>query len=216
MGLIMFGLVLLGFGAAAVARGTNPMDMPLLFHLHGGIFLAWFGLFIFQASLISKNNRELHITLGMFSPLLITAMLLTGWLMARDAYTRGISPIPEVAIPQFMAFPFFDLLGLLVFYPLALFYRNDAQSHKHAMLLTGVAILDPATARLGIVMGVPPFPVLASLALIGALMWYDRQQFRHIHIITWCALVWVFLRLAFVFGFATTELWSGIAVALFS
>lgn len=216
MGVVLLSLVIVGFGSAAIDRGQSPLELPMLFHLHGIVYLGWFSLFILQVSLIGNGNRALHMNLGKLSVTLVLAMLVTGWLMAKGSYERGISPIPNISIQQFMAFPFFDLIGLVVFYSLALIKRLDAEFHKRAMLLALVAIIDPAAARIGIVIGVPPFPLVASLLLIGAVMWHDRKVLSRIHAVTWFAFVWVFLRLAFVFGLAASEVWAEIADSLFT
>lgn len=215
MGLIMLGLVILGFGSAAFVRAQNPLEMPLLFHIHGVTYLAWFCLFILQVSIIGKANRALHMKLGAASPIVVAAMLVTGWMMAAASYFRGTSPIPDISIQQFMAFPFFDLVGLIIFYGFALAKRADADFHKRAMLMALVSILDPATARIGLVVGFPPFPLLVSLILIGLVIWHDRRMLERVHIVTWCALVWVFLRLGFVFGFGATDTWATLANQMF-
>lgn len=216
MGFILLGLVLMGFGSAAIVRGNNPLTLPLLFHVHALTYLAWFGLFILQASLIGNGKRGLHKVLGMTSPILVIAMVISGWMMAMSSYNRGISPIPDISIQQFMAFPFFDLVGLVVFYGLALLNRANAEFHKRAMLLALVAIMDPATARMGIIIGIPPFPLLASLILVGSVMWHDRRVLQGIHVVTWIAFAWIFLRLGFVFGFGATDTWRNFATTLFS
>lgn len=215
MGVVLLALVILGFGAAAIARGQNPFELPVLFHLHGISYLLWFSSFIFQAALIGKDNKSMHMTLGKLSPVLVLVLLVTGWLMAGGSFERGISPIPDISIQQFMAFPVFDLIGLAVFYGLAIAKRGDAEFHKRAMLLALIAIIDPATARIGLTIGFPPFPLLASIVLLGAIIWHDRQILKYVHIITWFGLAWIFLRLAFVFGFAATDIWTAIAEGLF-
>jgi len=143
-------------------------------------------------------------------------MVVTGWLMTKMSYERALSPIPDISIQQFTAFPFFDLLGLLVFYVLAIVKRTDAEFHKRAMLLALIAIMDPATARIGISIGLPPFPIIANLLLIGTIIWHDKKVFGRGHILTWFGLLWVFLRVGFVFGFASTQLWADIANTIFS
>ena len=215
MGIVLLFLVVAGFGAAAIVRGQNPLDLPLLFHVHGITYLLWFGLFIFQASLIGRDNRALHITLGKFCPILLLALVITGWLMADGSYQRGISPIPDISIQQFMAFPLFDLVGLILFYTLAVTKRQDAVFHKRAMLLAFIAIMDPATARIGLVIGFPPFPVFASILLVGAMIWHDRKVINQVQLITWFGFAWIFLRLVFVFGIASTEAWGQFADRLF-
>lgn len=216
MGIVMLSLVLVGFGAAALVRGLNPTELPALFHIHALAYIGWFGLFIYQASLIGRSNRTLHITLGKLSLALVVTMLVTGWLMAKGSFARGVSPIPDISIQQFTAFPLFDLLGLAVFYSVALAKRSDAEFHKRAMLLALVAIMDPAMARIGMGIGFPPFPLIGSLLLIAAVMWHDRRVLHRVHLITWFGFAWVFLRLSFVFGLAATDEWAGIANVLFS
>ena len=216
MGLILLGLVITGFGSAALVRGQNPLELPTLYHLHGISYLIWFSVFIFQASLIGKDKRQLHMAIGKMSPVVILAMLATGWMMARMSFERGVSPIPDISIHQFSAFPFFDLLGLLVFYLRAIVKRSDAEFHKRAMLLGLIAIMDPATARIGLSIGFPPFPLIASLLLVSVVIWHDKKVLNRIHFLTWFGLSWVFLRLGFVFGFASTEIWVEISTTLFS
>jgi hypothetical protein len=215
MGVLLFGLVIAGFGLAALDRGMNPIELPLLFHLHGIVYVSWFGLFILQASLIGRNNKALHINLGKLSVVIVTVMLATGWLMAKGSFDRGVSPIPNISIQQFMAFPVFDLFGLVVFYSLALAKRFDAEFHKRAMLLALIAIIDPAVARIGLTIGFPPFPLVASILLVGVLIWHDRKVGSQVHLITWFGLIWIFLRVGFVFGFAATDLWASVANSLF-
>lgn len=215
MGFVLLGLVIAGFGLAAIIRGQNPFDLALIFHFHGIIYLCWFVLFIVQVSLIG-NNKALHMKLGKMSLVIVTLMLVTGWLMARGSFERGISPIPGISIQQFMAFPFFDLLGLLVFYGLGLARRFDADFHKRAMLLSLIAIIDPATARIGISMGFEPFPLVASVLLVGAVIWHDRAISNRVHMITWLGFAWIFIRVAFVFGVASSNLWADVANTLFS
>ena len=216
MGMVLLVLVITGFGISAIVRELNPVELPLLFHVHAIVYLAWFTLFIVQVYLIGANNRELHKRLGQFSVIIILAMLVSGWMMAQGSYDRGISPIPDISIQQFMAFPIFDLIGLTLFYSLAIANRSNAEFHKRAMLLTGLAILDPAVARVGIIVGFPPFPLVASILIVGAVMWHDRKVLDKIHAITWFAFAWIFIRLGFVFGVASTDAWSNLANSLFS
>ncbi len=116
MGVILLTLVVTGFGLAAMVRQVSPFEHPIIFHLHAIVYLAWFSLFIVQASLIRNDNKALHMRLGQLSMLLVVAMLLTGWSMAQHSFDGGVSPIPNISIQQFMAFPVFDLFGFLLFY----------------------------------------------------------------------------------------------------
>ena len=216
MGVVMTLLVISGFGMAAIGRGLNPAELPLLFHLHGVTYLLWCGLFVTQASLIGRQHVSVHRKLGTISPVIVIAMLVTGWLMAKGSYARGISPIPDMSVEQFMSFPFADLVSLALFYGLAIGGRKNALFHKHAMLLAFIVIMDPPTARLGMSIGFPPFPLLACAALVGALLWHDRKVHQSIHLVTWLGVAWLIFRPVFVFGIAGSEAWAGFATTLFS
>ena len=86
MGLLLTAIVILGFGASALSLPEGPASLPLLYHLHGLIFLTWFVLFTLQASLIRYQRPVLHQVLGRFSLIQAVAMLLAGYLMMRSAY----------------------------------------------------------------------------------------------------------------------------------
>ena len=105
MGLLLLALVIAGFGGAAMVRGGSPLELPLLFHMHGLVFIAWFLLFINQARLIGKRSYDSHKTMGLLSLILVAGMLTTGVMIAAESYSRGTSPVPNVSIQQFMAFP---------------------------------------------------------------------------------------------------------------
>ena len=44
-GLLLTVIVISGFGASALALPEGPASLPLLYHLHGLIFLTWFVFF---------------------------------------------------------------------------------------------------------------------------------------------------------------------------
>ncbi|MDG1836468.1 MAG: hypothetical protein P8J22_13275, partial [Pseudomonadales bacterium] len=64
MGLLLTAIVISGFGASALSLPEGPASLPLLYHIHGLIFLTWFVLFTLQASLIRNQRPVLHQALG--------------------------------------------------------------------------------------------------------------------------------------------------------
>ena len=215
MGVLMLVLVFAGFGSASYVRGTSPLDSPALFHVHGLIYIAWYLLFIFQAHLIGSNNRALHQKLGYTSPVVIIAMLITGFMMTAGSYERGISPIPDTTVHQFLAFPLMDLVGILIFYSMGIAKRGDALFHKHCMLLTGIAIIDPGVARIAISLGLPPLALLLHIGLVVLVMVHDRRTAGKIHIVTWAGFAYVFLRIAAIFTMGATEGWANLMDSIF-
>jgi hypothetical protein len=210
MGLLMLVLVLTGFASAAFVRGTSPLDLPLLFHLHGIVFIAWFLLFINQARLIGNKAYVQHKKLGYASLVVVAVMLVTGVLMAAGSYQRGWSPVPDSTIQQFLAFPLLDLSGFLLFFTLGVINRGNGIFHKHCMLIASIAMLDPALARLALSIGVMPLALLLHVGLVGTVMVHDRRTVGKIHVITWAGLAFVILRLAFFFTIATSGAWASL------
>ncbi len=216
MGLLLLGLVILGFGSASFATGLSPLEHPILFHFHGISYILWFSLFILQASLIAKRNVNLHMTMGYSSLMIFALMLVSGALMTAIPYERGISPIPDMKIQQFLVFPLIDLFGLILFYCIAFLNRKQALTHKHAMLMTGIAIMDPALARLAIVIGVPPLALLFHLLLIGLVIFHDRKTHSKVHWVTWLGLAYIILRPVCLMTLGATEGWSQFIDGIYS
>ena len=215
MGLLLLALVVLGFGSAAIERGSNPADLPLIYHLHGLSYLLWFSLFIFQSSLINNRNYALHKKLGYASPLVLGSMLVTGIVVATASYERGTSPVPGTSIQQFLAFPLADLLGLTVFYAMGVITRGKALFHKHCMLMACIAIMDPALARFSFSLGFAPLAILLHAGLVGLVIFHDRRTDGKVHPVTWMGLAFVILRIVFIFGLAATPVWASLMNHIF-
>jgi len=215
MGLLLLALVIIGFGLAAFSRGTNPANLPVLLHVHGLTYIAWFGLYIFQTNLIGKNNRSFHRKLGYSSVVVVVCMLVTGFLMSAYSYERGVSPIPDMTVQQFLIFPLIDLLGLSLFYGLAVLNRHRPLVHKHCMLLACIAIMDPAIARLAAEFGFPPASLLMHIALVGLVIIHDRRTHGKVHLVTWLGLGWIFLRIVFILSIGATDSWHTMMDGLF-
>ena len=215
MGILLLALVIAGFGSMAIMRGVSPFELPLLFHLHGIIFILWYCLFIYQTNLINKQNYALHKKLGYTSILLVLAMLVTGFLMAAGSYARGTSPVPNMTVQNFLAFPLLDLFGLVFFYSIGVLNRKIPLAHKHAMLIMSIAMMDPALARLSFFIGFPPLALLLHILLIGIVIFYDRKSMGKVHYVTWLGLTYVIVRIIFIFTAASSEAWANMMNAIF-
>lgn len=216
MGLLLLVLVFAGFGSVLLTKENSISSFPPLFHFHALSYIIWFGLFIFQAHLIGSNNRQLHKKLGYSSVVIVILMLVTGFLMASHSYQRGISPIPDITIQHFLAFPLIDLFGLLFFFSLAILNRHNAVFHKHAMLMTSIAVMDPAIARLALSFGFPPAALIMHIALVLIVLFHDRRLHNKVHFVTWLGFGWVILRIAFIFGVGATNGWANMMNSIFA
>lgn len=215
MGLLLLALVIVGFGVATILRGNAPLDFPLYIHVHAVTFMAWLVLYIYQVNLIGQKNYRLHRRLGYLSILIMSVMLITGVMMMNYAYHRGLSPIPNTNVQQFLMYPAMDLVGLLSFYVLGVVNKHKGVFHKHCMLLATIAIMDPALGRIAEVTHIPPLGLLLHFGLVGLVVLHDRKVAGSIHLITWLGLLFVLLRVAFLFSIGATDAWETLMDNLF-
>lgn len=215
MGILLLFLVIVGFGSAMFSSDTNPLTLPILYHIHAIFYLAWFSLFIIQARLIGFKKFARHKTLGYSSIFVIIGMLVTGIMMSAHSYVRGVSPVPDITLQNFLAFPMIDALGLVIFFSLGVLNRHNPNFHKHCMLIMSIVIMDPAIARLAMSLGFMPAALLIHIGLVVLVIWRDKRVDRRVHLITWLGLSWVILRLVFIFVVGATTGWASLMDMLF-
>ncbi len=217
MGALLTAMVVLGFGASVAVKLGGVAGLPMLYHVHGAIFVSWFLLFMAQAGWVRRANLRMHRAAGQLSLVLVVAMLVTGYLMMQAAYQIEDFTIGSNSHSASMMFPVTDLVNFSLAYGLALFHRSDAVTHKRLMLLAGVLIMDPAVARLVEALGAPfmLIPVI-ELGLFGALLTYDWRRLGRLH---WASLfglgLWVLAMVAKVVV-APQPLWGEVAAYLFA
>jgi hypothetical protein len=100
---LLLALVILGFGLAALSRGTHPLDLPVLFHIDGLTYITW--VVCFSSSPYRQWNRGLHKKLSYSSVIVIAYMLVIGFMVATHSYEKGVLP----TVQQFVVFPVINL-----------------------------------------------------------------------------------------------------------
>ena len=217
MGLILIAIVVGGFALPVFARPGGVSSLPLLLHLHGAVFFAWFVLFCVQAKLIGSGNVHLHMSLGKASVLISAAMIILGYFVLRGAVARpefsiaGMPPAPSAM------FPFTDIVNFTIAYGLALANRRVPAAHKRLMLLAGILIIDPAAARLVMTIGAsPPLILLLELALFAALITYDVITRRRPHWTSMLGLGLYVLALVAKLTVAQQPVWASFVDAFLS
>ena len=179
---VLLALVLAGFVPAGFMRPGGVTAAPLLLHVHGAVFLAWFLLLCLQLRLITTERVGLHQALGKSSVILAVAMVVLGYLVIRSAYAKPEFSIAGMTPAASVMFPFTDIVNFVIAYALGLLNRRNAQVHKRFMILAGVLILDPAISRLVITIGGPPPLILVlELGIFGALLIHDWRTLRRPH-----------------------------------
>jgi uncharacterized membrane protein YozB (DUF420 family) len=217
MGLLMTAIVLFGFLPQVLSKPQGAFSLPILYHIHGLIFVSWFVLFFVQGSFVRGGNLQRHRRFGQSSIALAIAMLVSGYFMIRAAYALPEFSIGENSHIASTMFPVTDLINFSIAYTLALYHRTNGVAHKRLMLLAGILILDPAVARSIETIGAPfPFIPILELGLFALLFGYDISRLRRPH---WTSCLGLALFLAAMMAklkLAQLPLWTDIAALLFA
>ncbi|MFY9622421.1 MAG: hypothetical protein WAM70_16080 [Pyrinomonadaceae bacterium] len=150
MSLLFLITVFAGFSRTFFLRTyfqTQPL-LPLLI-AHGIIFSSWIVLFLTQATLVAARRTRLHMRLGILGGVLASLMIIIG-VYTSLVRAKGPSPIPDVNPLAFLTIPLGDMLLFGIMVGAALYFRRRADVHKRLMLLSMIAILPAAVARLPI------------------------------------------------------------------
>lgn len=214
MGLVLIILIMLGFLPISLAKINAGGSLTTLMLIHGPLTLAWYVLFTYQASLIQIPNLDRHIKLGKFSLYLAIAIILSGLMIMQESYDLGSNGGTPFSREHFIILPFMDITLFCIFYYLAYSNRFKPEMHKHYMLLTGIVMMDPALARLGLTLGVMPIGMLLHFGLILAMVLYDRKQRGKIHYATKVGFGFLVIRYVLLFTLGPTETWATIVKAI--
>jgi len=176
-------IVFVGFAPTFYLRPMfTPEPLPPVFAIHGAVFTAWVLLFVVQTALVSARRTPVHRKLGVVGGLLAALMLVVGYMAAITAARRGFAT-PGLPPPLvFLAIPFFDLVVFAVLVGTGLYFRRTPAAHKRLMLLSTIAILTAAIARLPYVLPLGPlvfFGLTDIFVVVGML--YDRVSRGRVH-----------------------------------
>jgi hypothetical protein len=184
LSLAMIVVILAGF-SMNLAMGRSSFGLPLIYHVHALVFMAWLALFLTQNLLIATENLRIHRTLGLVAAGWIPLMVVMGVLITVHA-TRDHGGPPFFALPEFL---FGNPAQLLCFAGLAygaIAMRNRSDWHRRLMLCAMAILTGPGFGRLLPVPFMIPWswPVAALLAplifpLIGAAVDWKRTGRVH-------------------------------------
>ncbi|WP_299196636.1 hypothetical protein [uncultured Erythrobacter sp.] len=215
MTIAMIVIIFAGFGASALYLPEFPFPPSTLLIFHGIVMLGWYILTASQARLIGKANFTLHKRLGQLSAALVALILVTGYFAVSAAIARPETSIAGMTPAGSTIFPTMDLLGFVLFYALALANRTNGAAHKRLMVLAGLMMLPPATARLGLAIGFEPLAGIAAFAIAGAFLVYDWRSRGRPHWASVLGLVVAVGGAPVRFMVGPSETWARIAEAIY-
>jgi hypothetical protein len=192
------------------AFSSTPALSPLL-HLHGLIFTLWIVLFATQVSLISLRRTDIHRRLGLLGFVIALLMIVVGSMAAITSAKRGFSPPGGPPPLVFLIIPLGDLVVFASLVGTALHFRRRPEIHRRLMLLTTMALLTPAIARLPFVPANPlAFLGITDLYILVCLI-YDRMTRGRIHPAFLYGALFVFVSQPLRLVLGGTSLWLSFA-----
>jgi hypothetical protein len=161
-------------------------------HAHGIAMTLWVGLIVTQAALIHTRRRNLHEKIGLFSYVLVPAIVVATVTFVHFR-VRGARDLNAIAL-HFLALVLIGLLVFVILWALALYHRPRPATHARYMIATIFPLFTPVTDRLiaryvpSIIPVVPridgspilPFAgfLLADVLLAGLAIWDWRVNRR--------------------------------------
>ena len=202
--IVLLAIILVGFTRSFYLRPfftfhhsldlSGSARMPVLVILHGMVLTAWFLLFFGQVWLAATRRVHVHRQLGIAAA--VTAAVLV--VVTAPTIILAIprlehAHIPAEIIATLVAGDALSLVWFALFVGLALYLRRRSDTHKRLMVLACVAILVPALARLGDMLGQPTLVIVGgSVALCLSLVIYDLASRKRLHAVTlWGGLLLV-------------------------
>lgn len=186
MAIAMAFTVFAGFSRTYYLRGVfhPPLVLTELMIVHGLAFTAWIGILVTQTGLVAADRRDLHVKLGVLGITLAPVMVGLGTALAIYGLRHAHMPHGAPSPAAFFAIPMEAITAFAALVVWGIANRARPDWHKRFMLLSTVAILPAAVARLplGFVEhgGPPVFFALTDLFVV-ALAIYDFRTKGRLH-----------------------------------
>ncbi|WP_404366041.1 hypothetical protein AB5I39_10080 [Sphingomonas sp. MMS24-J45] len=218
MAVVIFLIVLIGFGSQVVLKRVWFTDFPWPVHLHAIVFSSWIVLYLVQNWLVADgSNIGFHRRLGWLGSGIATVMVPLGIAATLMAVARGsINGVFPLGL--FLALDILHILGFGGLTLAAVLLRNHADWHKRLMFCGTVLTTAPALSRLlGLFhLGtVTPIAVITALAAaICAGIVFDLANWHRVHPAYWWGLGTVTLVEVLVVPIGSNSAVSALATGL--
>jgi hypothetical protein len=184
MGLIMAGVVLLGFARTYYLKEWfHTPALTLRLHLHAFVLTLWLALFVIQAKLIAVGRRRLHMTLGVagivLAALVVVATFAAAIEAARLGGARGGITAADRLFSSVLAVSTFG-----VFVTLGATFRKQGEIHRRFMLLATIAVIGPGVTRAVVLLAGHPIRdshVAVMFLLVSSALFNDWRTRSRIH-----------------------------------
>lgn len=190
MSLLIAAVVIYGFSHTVndnLLHASPPR--PWILWLHGAVFTAWLGFFIFQSALVRTHNVKLHRMTGWFGAALGVLMpvlgISTAIIMHRFFFIHfhsiAVQLPPTVANTTFFSIQALDILSFTFFFWLAIYWRTKPEYHRRLMLIATCVLTSAAFGRMPMVSHMWFYAGVDALIFLG--MVRDLIVNRKIHVV---------------------------------
>lgn len=146
MASLMAATTLGGFALMA-AMGVSSFSLPLIYHVHAGVFIAWTALYVAQSGLVMTGNVSAHRVLGKTAVMLIPVMVVLAILLTFQTLRITGGP-PFFGQTEFLAVNIFHILAFALLAAWALARRRETDWHRRLMFGAMATVGAPGLARL--------------------------------------------------------------------
>lgn len=146
MACLMAATTVGGFALMA-AMGISSFSLPLVYHVHAVIFLAWVALYVAQNTLVLRGNIAAHRRLGKTAAILIPVMVVMGVTITFMTLQITGGP-PFFAQAEFLVVNLFHIAAFAGLAGWALVRRRETDWHRRLMFGAMATVGSPGLARL--------------------------------------------------------------------
>ncbi len=208
MAVLMIAVNIIGFAPSYFLKPLfNTPELPLLTHVHGMLFTAWFVLFLVQVILIRYQKIRIHRKLGTIGGILALTMVISG---IQILYLRTLEFDGSMSSLKNTALVFSGnailLFLFVVFIGLGLIYRKRKDWHQRFMLFACISMMPQSLGRIGR-LPIPPvidsvpneviFGVGGLLSFILLTWIHELIQSKRLHMISAIGGPFIFVMIIF-------------------
>lgn len=202
-------IVLIGFAPTFYLHGVFfPVPTrPAYVYVHGFVMTAWFLVLFIQTGLIRTGHFQRHRQLGVAGAFLGLGVVITGVTVALGV-VPGLKGIPGFdfasdisvlglgsgeTVARFISFVVWANLATAVTFSVllvsAILFRRQPETHKRLMLMSSLAVLSPAIARIsrwpGLGGEAGPFSPTVWFLLLAVIVVHDLAVTKRVRPIIW-------------------------------
>ncbi len=229
MAALAFAIAFTGFLPTYWMPMLGGRSFPPILHIHGGIFLAWSALYLWQCWLVATGRTASHRQWGLVGISVATAMVISVLLAVQGSFAAAAAIGLEPAARRFSAVPLTGIVLFAVFFTLAIRNVRTPDVHRRYMYGTLPPLLQAAVARwfqvaltppgaVGpppVIVAIPP-GMLVSAVFFVPLILHDRRTLGRVHPVSWIVIVATILVQLSPLVLAPTAFWSSLTQAFAS